>query len=66
MATKYPEMKIEACLYCQKPAIAYVRRGSGKGRNGKPNYWYETEHTCPQKVMLKHAAERALRSKEGE
>jgi hypothetical protein len=43
----YPPVLTEVCKYCGA-AVTLERQGDGRPWRGKLNYWYSTDHRCPE------------------
>ncbi len=57
----YPPVLTETCKHCGA-VVTLERQGDGRPWRGKLNYWYTTDHRCPESEQLLSAqkAERAL------
>ncbi len=54
----YPPIKNEVCKHCGA-VVTMVRDGDGRPFRGRLNYWYSTDHRCPE-------SDRALAEQEAE
>jgi len=43
----YPPVITKVCKYC-KADVTMERQGSGCPRQGRLDYWYTTDHCCPE------------------
>jgi hypothetical protein len=43
----YPPVVTKACKSC-KANVTLERQGSGSPREGGLDYWYTTDHSCPE------------------
>jgi hypothetical protein len=57
----YPTTSTGNCKYCGA-AVTLQRRGDGRPGQGRLNYWYTTEHHCPEadRALQQIDAERRL------
>jgi hypothetical protein len=43
----YPPVITKVCKHC-KANVTMERQGSGGPREGRLDYWYTTDHSCPE------------------
>jgi hypothetical protein len=57
----YPPVVSEVCKYCGA-VVTLERQGDGAPFQGRLNYWYTSDHQCPEsnRAIAEHDAERRL------
>jgi hypothetical protein len=43
----YPPVITRVCKHC-KANVTWKRQGSGRPRQGRMDYWYTSDHCCPE------------------
>lgn len=56
----YPPVVNETCKYCGI-TVTLLRQGDGRPWRGRLNYWYTTEHRCPESDQAIKVQERERR-----
>jgi hypothetical protein len=57
----YPPEVTEVCKYCGA-SVTLQRQGDGRPWHGRLNYWYTTDHRCPEsdRAIAARSAEHKL------